>query len=274
MKKFLLTTVALAVAGWGCAEIQPLEGTNVVGFAAITAPGGVNTIITVPFEACLESGAAGMLSDLVATNGLTSHATSEGDADQLVVLTTNGATQVYYYYWNKTGFGWTEITSAMLMPDGSSQAVTPPAATNFPVARGLGFWIKRKTSGVSTVYVKGQVSSEKQATTISEGLNLIGYGGLESVALNAIDWTGAYGINGISATTDRILVGNGDGTYTTYFYYVKKAGSSSYYDQFTNLWVKSTSSGPALPSSSLPVGQGFWYHRRGTGDFTFRPDGL
>ncbi len=273
MKKLLMITAALAVAGSIRAGIQPLEGSNVVGFAEVTAQGGKNTIITVPFESCLGNGSAGMLSDLVATCGLTAHASDPAQADQLVVLTTNGATQVYYYYYNDAEDGWTPITSAMLMPDGSSQALTPPAATNFPVARGLGFWVKRMASTASSLYVKGQVSSAKQATPISAGLNLIGYGAVEPFALNGVDWTGAYGTGGISSTTDRILVGNGDGTYTTYYYYIKKDGGSSYYDQFTNKWVKSTSTGPALPSSTIPAGQGFWYHRRGTGGFTFRPDG-
>jgi len=273
MKKLLMITAALAAAGFAHADMPSVEGSNVVGFAAVTAPGGKNTIITVPFEACMSSGTAGMLNDLVATSGLTSHSSDPALADQLVVLTTNGAAQVYYYYYNDTEDGWTAITSAMLMPDGSSQALTPPAATNFPIARGLGFWVKRVASVDSTLYVKGQVSEGKQATPISAGLNLIGYGAVEPFSLNSVDWTGAYGFGGISATTDRILVGNGDGTYSTYFYYVKKDGGSSYYDQFTNKWVKSTSTGPVLPSTQIPAGQGFWYHRRGTGGFTFRPEG-
>ena len=273
MKKLLMITAALTLAGLVRAAIQPIEGSNVVGFAEVTAQGGENTIITVPFESCLENGAAGMLNDLVATCGLTAHATDPAQADQLIVLTTNGTTQVYYYYYNDTEDGWTAITSSMLMPDGSSQALTPPAATNFPLARGLGFWVKRVASVDTNLYVKGQVSAAKQATEVAQGLNLIGYGALQSFDINSVNWTGAYGANGISNTTDRIMVGNGDGTYTTYFYYVKKVGSSSYYDQFTNKWVKSTATGPALPTANVPAGQGFWFHRRGTGAFTFRPDG-
>lgn len=275
MKKVVLMVAALSAMGVARAAMVSVEGTNTVGFVKMTVPAGSNTIVTVPFEACLGTGSAGMLADMVATNGLTSDAANAASADQLVVLTTNGASLVYYYYWLKTGDGWTEITTEQIMPDGGTATLTPPAATNFPVARGLGFWIKRVAGSGSDLYLKGQVSSAKQSTLVNPGLNLVGYGSVETFSLNGsgIDWTGASGTNGISATTDRILVCNGDGTFTAYYYFVKREGSSSYYDQFANKWVESTSTGPALATNSIPAGQGFWYHRRSSGSFTFRPDG-
>ncbi len=275
MKNFLLMVTALSAAGWALADIQPVAGENTVGFVTVTAPASSNTIVTVPFEACLGGGSAVMLSDLVATNGLTADASNEAAADQLVVLTTNGTSLVYYYYWLKTGEGWQEITSEQIMPDGGKATLTPPAATNFPVARGLGFWVKRVAGGNASLYLKGQLSSQKQATAIAPGLNLVGVGSVEAFTLNdsGIDWTGAYGVNGISSTTDKILVSNGDGTFTAYYYYIKRDGASSYYDQFTNKWVESTSTGPVLPSRTISAGQGFWYNRRGAGSFVFRPDG-
>jgi len=275
MKKVLIITAAFAVAVLARAAIQPIEGTNVVGFTDIAAPSGANTIITVPFEACMSNGGAGMLSDMVATYSLTANADA-ALADQLIVLTTNGAEQVYYYYYNHPATGWTAINTEVIVTNGQSRVITPPAANAFEIARGLGFWIKRVASADSTVYVQGQVTSSKQATLIATGLNLVGYGSLQSFDINAIAWTGAFGTNNLSSLySDRIMVGKGDGTYTTYYYFVKRAGapSSSYYDQFTNKWVLSTASGPALPSRNVPAGQGFWYHRRGPGPFTFRPDG-
>jgi hypothetical protein len=275
MKKVVLTVAALSAMGLARAAMLPVTGTNTVGFVSVTAPASSNTIVTVPFEACLGGGAAGVLSDLVATNGLTSDASSEAAADQLVVLTTNGTSLVYYYYWLKTNEGWKEITSEQIMPDGSKATLTPPAATNFPVARGLGFWVKRVAGASSGLYLKGQVSSQKQSTQISPGLNLVGVGSVEAFTLNGsgIDWSGAAGTNGISSGTDKILVCNGDGSFTAYYYYVKREGASSYYDQFTNKWVESTSTGPALPTRTIQAGQGFWYHRRGAGSFAFHPDG-
>ena len=273
MKKVILMVTALSALGLARAAMLPVTGTNTVGFVSLPAPASANSIVTVPFEACLGSGAAGMLADLVATNGLTANA-SAASADQLVVLTTNGTGLVYYYYWLNSD-GWNKIISEQIMPDGSKATLTPPEATDLPVARGLGFWIKRVAGATSSMYVKGQVSSKNQSTVIEAGLNLVGIASLEDITLNGsgIDWSGANGANGISSTTDKILVCNGDGTFTTYFYYVKRDGASSKYDQFTNKWVESTSTGPVLPSRTISAGQGFWYYRRGAGSFEFHPDG-
>lgn len=274
MKKILMFVTALAATGFVRAAIQPIEGTNVVGFAAVTASGGENTIITIPFEACLGGGDAGMLSDLVATNGLTA-SSDAGSADQLVVLTTEGATQVYYYYYFKPVDGWTPITSAMLMPDGSSQAIEPPAADSFAISRGLGFWIKRVASASSTLYMKGQVSDAKQATQIEEGLNLIGYGAVTDFALNSagISWTGANGGTGNTSTSDKIIVANGDGSFTEYYYFIKPAEWGPEYNDLDHKWI--TKSYTVVPvTTMIEAGQGFWYLRRaGQGSFTFRPDG-
>lgn len=270
MKKFLMITAALASAGWMQAAMPALEGTNVVGFAAIGVPGGTNSIVTVPFEACLGAGVSGMLSDLVATNGLTSHASDPASADQLVVLTTNETGQVYYYYWYETVAGWTAITTEKLMPGGTNATVNPPAATNFPIARGLGFWIKRAPGAAQTLYVKGQVSSAKQATLIEEGLNLIGYGSVTNFTLNGLDWTGAYGGTGNTATSDKILVCNGGNSFTEYFFFVKPVGWDTAYDALSNKWITKDYQ---VATGTIPAGQGFWYLRRSTSSFTFRPDG-
>ncbi len=272
MNKFSVIFAACAAVGLAQAAMPPIEGSNTVGFKAIAAPGEANTIITVPFEACLGEGAAGMLAALVATNGLTSTAANPASADQLVVLTTNGVDQVYYYYWYQTGQGWTAVTTEKLMPDGSSQAVTPPAATAFEVSRGLGFWIKRAPSATATLYVKGQVSEAKQATTITSGLNLVGYGTVTPFTLNGsgIDWTGAYGGTGNTATSDKILVVAADGSFTEYFYFVKPIGWPVGYDALDHKWITKSY---ALASGTIPAGRGFWYIRRGSGDFTFKPDG-
>jgi len=272
MKRFLMFSAAAVAAGCLQAAIQPIEGTNVVGFAAVSAPVSTNSIITVPFEACLGEGASGMLADLVATNGLTSHASDPASADQLVVLTTNDTGQVYYYYWYQSGTGWTGIETEKLMPGGTNGVVTPPAATAFAVDRGLGFWIKRAPGATQTLYIKGQVSAAKQATLIEEGLNLVGYGSVTNFSLNGagVDWTGAYGGTGNTTTSDKIIVCSGGGTFTEYFYFVKPEAWSSAYDVLSNKWITKNYE---VADVTLSVGQGFWYLRRGTGAFTFRPDG-
>ena len=267
----LVMIVAFAAVGWVQAAMQDLTGTNTVGFVSVVSPANANTIITVPFEACFPSGATGNLADLVATNGLTANANA-ALADQLVVLTTYGPDLVYYYYYHQPGAGWTGIETQQIMPDGTTKrTLTPPAATDFQIARGLGFWLKRVAGATSSVYLQGQVSSAKQATAISPGLNLIGCAALSSFTLNAsgIDWTGAHGSNGISSVTDKILVNNGDGTLSTYFYYVKAGGNA----ELMNKWVESTPTGPVLPNKTILAGQGFWYYRRGPGSFTLYPNG-
>jgi hypothetical protein len=273
MKKQWMIFATVAAAGWIHAAIQPLDGTNAVGITEIAAPSGANAIITVPFEACLGDGAPGVLSDLVSTYSLTSHSSDPSQADQLIVLTTEGVTQVYYYYYNDTEDGWTSITSAQLMPDGTSKEQTPPAASAFAVARGLGFWIKRVAGTGSSVYVQGQVSSAKQATAIAEGLNLIGYSALKEFSLNSapgINWTGAYGGDGNTAKADKILVSKEDGSYAEYYYFTKPDSWPVAYDSLHNKWITKSYT---LAVESVPAGKGFWYQRRGSGTFTFSPDG-
>jgi len=272
MKRISLMLAALAVAGLVRADIPPITGENTVGFATVVAPGEANTIITVPFEACLGGGASGMLSDLVAVNGLTAHASDPALADQLVVLVEDSGSLYYYYYWLKEGDGWTAITTEKLMPDGSSQSVNPPDADSFAIARGLGFWIKRSAASANPVYLKGQVATAKQSTTIREGLNLIGYGTVTAYSLNdsGIDWSGAYGGTGNTSTSDKIIVVNADGSFTEYFYFVKPIGWPAAYDAINNKWIKSDYT---AATGNLPAGRGFWYQRRGTGSFSFKPDG-
>ena len=270
MKKILMITAVMAVTGWVQAAMPSLDGTNVVGFTEVNAPASANTIITVPFEACLGSG-AGMLADLVATNGLTAHASAAESADQLIVLTTNGADQVYYYYWLKAGDGWTGLKSVKVV-DGATVVIEPTAATSFPVARGLGFWIKRVAGASGTLYVKGQVSAAKQATPIGKGLNLIGYGTVtETFNLNGIDWTGAVSGGLALAAGDRIAVRNGTGGYN-YYYFFNMTTPPEKYAAFNGKWVKSTSTGFELPAA-VSAGEGFWYDCKTVGGFTFRPDG-
>lgn len=276
MKNVLLITAVLAAAVWAHADIQPIIGTNVVGYTT-PATLSTNTLLTVPFEACMGNGSGCMLADLVATNGLISHASDPVQADQLVVLTTNNNafTYLYYYYYYKTGTGWTGITTTKLMPDGLSTNVTPPVATAFPIKRGLAFWLKRPLgSSTTSVYLKGQVSPEKQATAVSYGLNLVGYGAVTNFALNGVNWTGAYGGNGNTAKSDKILVCNGNGTFNEYFYFVKpSAWSNSVYDVYTPLSHKWITKDYGVADVTIHAGEGFWYLRRGAVTFTFRPDG-
>jgi hypothetical protein len=270
MKKLMLFTVVLAAAGVVRADIPPIEGDNAVGFLGVPAPAGANSLITVPFEACLGEGANGTLADLVAANGLTSHASDPALADQLVVLTEEAGAQVYYYYWLQTDEGWVAVATQQLMPDGTQKTLSPPAADEFALSRGDGFWIKRVAGATSEVYVKGQVPSASQSTLIAAGLNLVGYGAVTGLDLNGADWTGAYGGTGNTATSDKIMVQNGSGGYTEYFYFTKPSDWPAGYDALDGKWI--TKSGQ-VADVTVPAGKGFWYLRRGPESFNFQPDG-
>ena len=272
MNKGWMTFAVVAAAGLVHAAMQPIAGTNVVGFVEIAAPAAENTIIAVPFEACLQAGVPGKLGDLVSTYGLTAHSSDPALADQLVVLTVDGGSPAYYYYYNDTEDGWTAITTEQIMPDGLKKTLTPTAASAFDVARGQGFWIKRVAGFGSAVYVQGQVSEAKQATTVGEGLNLISYSAMQAFTLNDsnIDWTGAYGGTGNTVTSDKILVSNGDGTYAEFYYFTKPDGWPVAYDTLNNKWITKSYT---VATGSVAAGKGFWFHRRGAGSFTFKPDG-
>lgn len=267
MKNVLSFTILCAVAVTVRAQMAPIDGTNSVGFAAINAVAGASTIIAVPFEACLDGG-AGMLADLVATNGLTSHASDPALADQLVVL-TNGVTMVYCYYYFQTGTGWQPVTTSLILPGGAIQELDPPSADAFPVSRGHGFWIKRVAGEQNTVYVKGQVPEGLQSTPIAEGLNLVGVGSGEEVTLNGsgINWTGAYGGTGNTLSSDKIIVCNSNGTFSRYYFYNPAV------PEFPALAGKWVTSGGAVANVTINPGQGFWYLRQsGQSGFSFQPD--
>jgi hypothetical protein len=275
MKKLLTLTAVIATAGLVHATITPIEGNTVGLMKVAVAGGGTNTIISVPFEQCLGGGASGMLKDLVATTGLTSHASDPASADQLIVLTTNGADRVYYYYWLKSTGGWTPSKTYKVV-DGTEVVFTPPAASAFPIARGLGFWIKR-TGSAADVYLKGQVATANQATVITNGLNLVGYAYSEGLTLNdpLVSWAGANGGSGNTVTSDKIMVVNDNGTFSEYFYFVKPAAWPNElrgvdYSALSGKWINNNYTAASV---TIPAGKGFWYLRRGTAGFTFKPKG-
>ncbi len=276
MKRLLILTAVMLTAGLVSADLAAtvIDGTNTVGLVKLTVPSSAtHTVISVPFEKCLTTSAeSGMLKDLVATVGLTA-SSDAGTADQLIVLTTEGATKVYYYYWLTNGPAWTPVTTTVQMPDGTEVAKNPPAADVFPLSRGLGFWFKRYLTPASDVFLKGQVTTSNQATVITNGLNLIGYGYTEALTLNTntVSWAGANGgTDGNTTTSDKIMVVNSDGTFKEYFFFTNAlAWSQAKFVNANNKWINNDYS--VVTNVTIPAGQGFWYLRRGTAGFTFRP---
>lgn len=267
MKKLLLLTAALAASGLAHAEVTPIDSTNNVGFIAVTIATNL-TIIAVPFEKCLPggSGTPGMLSDLVSTNGLigTDAIGNAALADQLVVLTTNADGPIYYYYWLKNGTGWSTNNTTVL--GGTTTNVTSLDATNFPISRGLGFWIKRPTSVTTTtnLYLQGQIPTISSQLTIKPGLTMISMADLSGKSLNdpAIGWGTRSPGNGFTGM-DRLIVVSNDGSGAMNYYYYHEGGS------FGTLGKWCTHSpGPTEAVNIIGSGYGFWYCTTNSTTFT------
>jgi hypothetical protein len=260
MKKFLVLTAAWVAAGLLRADITPIEGANNVGFITVSSVTNL-AIISVPFEQCLGSGTSGMLSDLVSTNGLISHASDPTASDQLVALTTNesGAT-VYYYYWLKTGAGWTTNVTTLINKT-QTNAFSSPLASAFPVSRGIGFWLVRPAGAPSVdLFLKGQIPTSAPAVALKPGLSLIGLGALAGKGVNdpAINWGDRYDGGGATNMDKLLVVGPGGSSLATY-----------YFSAASNKWLNANRS---EATATIDAGYGFWYQRRGsTTNQTFAP---
>jgi hypothetical protein len=270
MKKILMITLAFAAAGIIRAEMAPVDGSNEVGFSSVPASAGDNSIITVPYVACLDNDGDVMLADLVSTNGLVAHADTPGAADQLIVLTTNSLGVLRYgYYWLDSDVGWVNITTSVKQPNGPDEAFDPGPAADFPISRGKGFWLKRVASSTADVYVKGESSASNPSTAIVDGLNLVGYGTAAEMTLNSVSWTGADGGNGLTTTSDKIIVVESDGSLSYYYYFIDP-GWGGAYAALSGNWINEDYT---VANVTVPAGKGFWYLRRDGGTFNFQPDG-
>lgn len=269
MKKFLILTTVLLAVGLANAAIDPIIGPS-NGLVLVTIPIGnsavTNQILSVPFEQCLGSGAPVMLSDLVSTLGLVaSNADNKAKADQLVVLTTNSAgTLVYcYYYLTNNTMTWTAINSTLIGGGTPSPSFTPPDATNFPIARGKGFWLRRPVSATGgSLYLKGQVATANSTVTIKPGLNLISLGVVASTGLSVNDSSIGWGTG---TGSDKRFAG--DGIATMDKLYVVSGSDFDQYDYVAGVgwWNQDDKPGTILP------GQGLWYLRKDSTDLTFTP---
>lgn len=261
MKKLLILTAVIA-AVIAVRATTVIQGENGVGFIEVTIPADTSQkILSVPFEACLVGG-AGMLSDVISTNGMKSSVDNPADADQIVVLTTNASGPVYYYYWHKTGTGWE--TNHTVKLGGGPTNVIPVVASNYPVARGLGFWLKRPASqAATTLYMKGQIPTSSVPVTVMGGTNftLIGLGALDPVDINtnAVTWTdrydgGVWGQDQVRIVTNLVTATAPLAEYTFWLP--------------DDLWLTTAGTTNAV---TINPGDGFWYLRRGGADATFTP---
>ncbi|MBM4163574.1 MAG: hypothetical protein FJ222_03920 [Lentisphaerae bacterium] len=264
MKKLLMLTAVIATAIAVRAQVTPIDGDNDVGFISVPVPTTGLKVLSVPFEACLGSGEAGVLSDLVSTNGMKG-ASSPADADQLVVLTTNEAGQsVYYYYWHKAGYGW-ETNNTIRLGEDTPEVESPEPASTFKVARGLGFWLKRASDATGTeLYMQGQLATVSVPVMLDGGTNftLIGLGALTTTNLNqvsAANWGSRYDGGGAGNMDKLLVVTNANGSYVQYIY-----------RQSLGKWID-VNQPDGEPQVAIQPGEGFWYQRRAVADLEFTP---
>lgn len=271
----LLMAMAVAVAGMSFAQIA-IDGENEVGFTAVAAAAGQNTILAVPYRMCKHTGedTAVMLNALVSTHSLKSDAV-EADADQLIILSTNAlGKQAYFYYYNKPVGGWTPVTAAQIQPDGSSVLIDPEVAGRLPLAHCQGFWIKRHSaSGSNPVYLMGQLPTGTQTVAIKKNeSNLVGIipTGDEAITLNhsGINWTGAHASSTKLTDSDSIVIMN-NGISLTYYYFNPSPVPAGY-EGLVGKWV--TKKYVEAPENvTLPKGIGFWYNRKPELGFSLSP---
>jgi hypothetical protein len=264
MKRSLILMAAVTAAGLALADPPVING-NSVGLVEVTVPTTGSKILSVPFEKPLGSAEQpGVLSELIATNGLKGDATAAADADQIVVLTQanvgGNMTNVYYYYWYQTDVGWTPHQTKVL--GGPVElSITPPAANTFELARGKGFWLVRPTGASGTkLYVTGQIPETSAEVDLigNNTFTLIGFGALNDRDINdaGVTWTGRY--DGGALGQDQLRLVSNAGVMSTY----------TYWGAPDNLWLT-----PAGTTNTVTIkpGEGFWYLRRGTSDTTFTP---
>lgn len=264
MKKSLIITVAVLAVGMLYAAITETIVGKDAGVVQVTIPENAGStpkvqILSVPFAQYYDGGATIYLSDLVSTYGLEGNDTATS-ADQLIVLTTGTVnsvpnTPVYYYYWLKNDKTWGVLKTTVLSGT-TVETITPPAAAELQLTRGMGIWLRRpNTASGTSLYLKGQVvTSGSSAVPIKTGLNLISLGTLatDGVVVNdsSITWTAPEGGDGISGMDKLLVVNpNGDGTFVQYVY-----------DKDSSKWLDKDGN---QPTAKILPGQGLWYVRRG-----------
>jgi hypothetical protein len=263
MKRILILMAAVTAAGLVLAD--PVMEGNGVGLVVVTVPTTGSKILSVPFEKPLGTtpGQAGVLSELIATNGLKGAAEADF-ADQIVVLTQTNVnsvlTNVYYYYWYKTDVGWTPHQTKVLGGP-VEETITPPAANAFALARGKGFWLVRASGALGTkLYVTGQIPTSSAAVALpgNNAFTLIGFGALDDRDINNTGVTWASRYDGGALGQDQLRIVSDAGVMSTY----------TYWGATDNQWLT-----PAGTTNLVTIkpGEGFWYLRRDPSDTTFTP---
>lgn len=280
ISKIISRVIAVALLGisahCACAQegVALVWSTNVVGLLPVQST-NTYTALACPFtQVAWTGGWPTAFADLVKTKQLTVGGTPE-TSDQLVAY--DHAKKVYTYYWLKDVNGtnrWEEMTTYKVTYTnllGNSESVIAPAPDEKTLTRGYTFWLKRLNGGTPhDIYMHGQHNETKQITEIKAGVNgkagynFIGNGRLTSLDLNSLDWTNkAYASS--PGSSDEIVIVDENGIYKNYYFLT---GSGTSWDGKWIQLVRSGSNTTFGNVSPIPPGVGFWYVRRGSGDFS------
>lgn len=245
-----LSTACAAFAGLAASALT-VTGPNVLGLEKIAAAEGERYFPLSVSYVQPGTGEASTVADAVQTATL-----AEGD-ELYVYNRESGAYAVYTLGADKK---WTPQKTATLSAQGEQAELADGTdAANTRLARGYGFWIKRKVASSRPIYLTGQVAAEAAKAAIPKGpagkpsYSLVGVGDKDWTLNDASSgWTGA-------ADGDQIRVLGADNA--VYSFIVRKNGTWIRYTRTTDENGISHETQDASPV--LKAGTAVWYVHTG-----------
>ena len=245
-----LSAACAAFAGLAASALT-VTGPNVLGLEKIAAAEGERYFPLSVSYVQPGTGEASTVADAVQTATL-----AEGD-ELYVYNRESGAYAVYTLGADKK---WTPQKTATLSAQGEQAELADGTdAANTRLARGYGFWIKRKDASSQPIYLTGQVAAEAAKAAIPKGpagkpsYSLVGVGDKDWTLNDASSgWTGA-------ADGDQIRVLGADNA--VYSFIVRKNGTWIRYTRTTDENGISHETQDASPV--LKAGTAVWYVHTG-----------
>lgn len=248
------------------ASASALTSTNTFARLPITGNTFENAIIAIPLAGCGETDASIYVTNLVMTANLVEN-------DKLIYKNRG-----VFYAWKINSAGKWESYN---ISDSSGSSVTPSAAQTF-LPCGDGCWLVRpgvSSRADSTIYLFGQVNDTPLASVeVSAAANesdyaytLIAYPNL-TVGLDLNTWKGAIGAaDGDTVTVPSTVAGgattykyNGSAWTTPVETTTTKTQTNRRTGVTTSVTVTNTTWQAITATTTIPVGTGFMYGRKGT----------
>ena len=245
-----LSAACAAFAGLAASALT-VTGPNVLGLEKIAAAEGEQRYFPLSVSYVQPgTGEASTVADAVQTATL-------AEGDELYVYNRESGT--YAVYMLGADKKWTPQKTATLFAQGEqAELANGTDAANTRLARGYGFWIKRKDASSQPIYLTGQVAAEAAKAAIPKGpagkpsYSLVGVGDKDWTLNDASGWMGA--VDG-----DQIRVLGADNA--VYSFIVRKNGKWIRYMRTTDENGISRETQDASPV--LKAGTAVWYVHTG-----------